>query len=260
MGSILVTWMFREHHVATQSEVLLFVMNMGFTLVNCGLIWVLYIALEPFVRRRWPEILVSWTRLLSGEWTDPVVGRDVLVGCATGVALACEWRLAQLSPSWFGHPEELWTTTFVPLTGTGSFISELASMSGRVMAGALAFLFLLFLVRTVLRNQWIAAGGWVLIVASPTIIGDEVPWITAPFVLIWVMLALFLLMRFELVALAFSALAYGVFDQFPMTLQISAWYSGMSLAAFVVLLALSLYGFRTSLGKRPLLDVASVED
>ena len=31
------------------------------------LFWILYIAIEPFVRRRWPQILVSWTRLLSGN-------------------------------------------------------------------------------------------------------------------------------------------------------------------------------------------------
>jgi serine/threonine-protein kinase len=240
--------------------VLLFIINMGLSLANGALLWVLYIALEPFVRRRWPEILVSWTRLLSGEWRDPVVGRDVLVGCATGVALACERRLAQLSPSWFGHPEELWTTTFVPLTGTRTFISELASTFGQAMAGALFFLFLLFLLRTVLRNQWIAGAGWVIILASPIIAGAEVPWIATPFVLIWLVLALFLLMRFGLVASTFVAFAYGVFDRFPMTLQISAWYSGMGIAAFAVLLAFSLYGFRTSLGNRPLLDTASVED
>jgi serine/threonine-protein kinase len=47
-------------------------------------IWALYIALEPYVRRRWPATLVSWSRLLAGRFRDPLVGRDVLVGCLAG--------------------------------------------------------------------------------------------------------------------------------------------------------------------------------
>jgi serine/threonine-protein kinase len=44
--------------------------------------WVLYIAIEPFIRRYRPMSLVSWSRLLAGRITDPAVGRDVLIGLA----------------------------------------------------------------------------------------------------------------------------------------------------------------------------------
>jgi hypothetical protein len=27
-----------------------------------------------------PELLTSWTRLIAGNWRDPLVGRDVLIG------------------------------------------------------------------------------------------------------------------------------------------------------------------------------------
>ena len=56
-----------------------------------ALIWIFYMAIEPFVRRRWPQVLVSWTRLLSGEWRDPLVARDILIGCAFGVFVASVW-------------------------------------------------------------------------------------------------------------------------------------------------------------------------
>ena len=51
-------------------------------------LWLLYLALEPIVRRRWPDSLVSWTRLLRGRVLDPLVGRDVLLGVLGGIALA----------------------------------------------------------------------------------------------------------------------------------------------------------------------------
>ena len=45
----------------------------------------LYLALEPWVRRRWPHAIISWSRLLSGQLRDPLVGRDILFGVMLGV-------------------------------------------------------------------------------------------------------------------------------------------------------------------------------
>ena len=52
------------------------------------LLWTIYVALEPYVRKHWPQVLVSWTNLLAGRVADPVVGRDVLLGTALGVVWA----------------------------------------------------------------------------------------------------------------------------------------------------------------------------
>jgi hypothetical protein len=45
-----------------------------------------------------------------------------------------------------------------------------------------------------------------------------------------------------------------------MTLQTSAWYFGMGLTGFLIIGAIAVYGFRTSLGGRRLLDIATVQD
>ena len=47
-----------------------------------------YLAVEPFVRRRWPELLVSTTRLFDGRWRDPLVGCDMLVGLAASAGMS----------------------------------------------------------------------------------------------------------------------------------------------------------------------------
>jgi hypothetical protein len=44
-----------------------------------------------------------------------------------------------------------------------------------------------------------------------------------------------------------------------LTLNTSAWYFGSGFAAFLMVLAITFYGFRISLGSRPLLDLAGVE-
>ncbi len=53
--------------------------------------WLLYIALEPYVRRNWPQTIISWTRLVSGRLRDPLVGRDIVSGILLGMALGVDF-------------------------------------------------------------------------------------------------------------------------------------------------------------------------
>src|SRR5207237_9972644 len=56
-------------------------------LLDAAILWLVYMALEPYVRRYSPDMLMSWNRLLSGRFRDPRVGRDILVGIAAGLAV-----------------------------------------------------------------------------------------------------------------------------------------------------------------------------
>jgi hypothetical protein len=55
------------------------------------------------VRRRWPARLISWSRLLAGGFRDPLVGRDVLVGCLLATFGIAIENLGWFVPSWLGH-------------------------------------------------------------------------------------------------------------------------------------------------------------
>jgi len=263
MGLITVAWIFAEHHVPTFWELYLFFFGfIGFALFASALLWLLYIALEPFVRRRWPQMLVSWTRLLSGEWRDPLLGRDLLVGCAAGVSMTCIDRLQSLAPTWFGYTQEVSRSlgTLVVLAGTGPLISALVYLLAAAIFDAFGFLFLLFFLRILVRNERLAAVGVALVMAAPNTIPAQVPWVIAPLALLFSALALFVLFRFGLVAAIAAWFVLIVFVNFPMTLQPSAWYSGIGFVGLFVILPLSLYGFRTALGSRPLLHMTSAED
>ena len=71
-------------------------------LLYAGIMWLIYLALEPYVRRYSPEILMSWSRLLGGRFRDPRVGRDILVGIAAGVLVALARCALLLLPALFG--------------------------------------------------------------------------------------------------------------------------------------------------------------
>jgi serine/threonine-protein kinase len=103
--ALMVSWVFRAHHYPFNEELGLLQTGVNFALLPAVLIWLFYLAVEPYVRRWWPHRMVSWSRLLAGDFRDPLIGRDILVGAAFGVAIIFVVRLRNLTPGWFGHPQ-----------------------------------------------------------------------------------------------------------------------------------------------------------
>ena len=81
----MIGWTCLTSHVFSASEYFLVRDGLKSAIGSAFTAWVVYLAMEPFVRRHVPKLLVSWARLLDGNWTDPSVGRDVLFGLAAAV-------------------------------------------------------------------------------------------------------------------------------------------------------------------------------
>ena len=81
-----IAWLLSTHHVGVVRESVRALDGAGSALATASMFWLLSIALEPIVQRRWPQSLISWTRLLNGAVADPVVGGHVLVGLALGLS------------------------------------------------------------------------------------------------------------------------------------------------------------------------------
>jgi serine/threonine-protein kinase len=120
-----------------------FVRGSGQPLVISGLAWVFYMALEPFVRRRQPQLIVSWTRLLSGRVHDPLVGRDVLLGVALGAVFTLFWIslpfLHQLVRGYLTFP-----TAFEPEI-LGGVLGGLAVINASILTAAVNAMLVFFL-------------------------------------------------------------------------------------------------------------------
>src|SRR4029077_1355209 len=152
------------HHVPTGYEFVLFVQFLSVGLLLSCFSWILYIAMEPYVRRRWPATLVSWSRLLAGGFWDPLVGRDVLAGCLLGAFSIVLERLGWFVPAWLGYPPPQpdsgpqWQ-----FLGARTIIADISLALGPVLVIPLAILFVLFVLRVLLRKEWAAAVAWVLL-------------------------------------------------------------------------------------------------
>ncbi|MCC7186735.1 MAG: serine/threonine protein kinase [Acidobacteria bacterium] len=100
-----VGWIFAAHHVPdVDIEQARLFEAIALSLFGAAMLWAFYLAAEPYVRKTWPHILITWSRLLSGRFRDSLVGRDLLLGAACGTAMTALSYLFHLVPGWMAWP------------------------------------------------------------------------------------------------------------------------------------------------------------
>jgi hypothetical protein len=257
----IVSWLFGAHHVPSiNGEFSSFMEGLAFGLLVGCLLWLVYVALEPFVRRRWPGRIISWNRLLAGDWRDPLVGRDLLLGAFFGSGLVLFGYLQNFVPTWLGLPATQPAT--VIMKGFLGFQYVPNMLVAQVLNGLTfpaVFMFLLLLLTILTRRERVSIVLLWLIYAALFLGGSE-PALDAPLGLIISAATLFVLLRFGMLALVFMQFFINFFNFYPVTSDFSAWYAGS--AAFAALLgaALILYGFKSSLAGQPLFKGSLVGD
>jgi hypothetical protein len=260
---VMLTWILGGHHVLdTGGEFGMFIRAFSAAVTAAVFVWLSYMALEPYVRRRWPDVLISWTRLLSGKIWDPLVGRDALAGALLGTVAALSGYVLDALPYWFNVPG-ITPIPSVPysLGGPNRF---LAVGLGLLLGGVfftLVTLFLLFLARVFLRKQWLAVGltGLILTIINLGNTGENF-WVALPFTILVVALSLIVLIRFGLLALFVFYVYISLLSLLPVTLDFSRWYIGRSLFLLLLLIGLTVYGFRAALAGRSAFTIAGLED
>jgi serine/threonine-protein kinase len=260
-GCWMLDWALEARHVGNISEYALFIQGLEVSLFVTGLTWLIYVALEPLIRRRWPDSLIAWTRLLSGRFTDPLVGRVLLAGALLGVSIAILSELGELTRRAVEAtppiPPFPW---FEGLRGLRVVAGNLVGASAVSMLLALGFALLFFLLRAVLRKEWLAAGTFVLITAlTVVLLAQGGGLIAAAFGLVKAAALILVFLRFGLLALIFGNY-FAHFLEFPLTTESSAWYAGTSLFVLLVLASAAIYGFRIALAGRPMFPGMRLDD
>ncbi len=154
--TLLVISLFRFDHVFASSQEF----NVLIEIIKFSLFWavfggLIYCALEPYVRRWWSEYLISWSRLLAGDFRNPMIGRDILIG---GV-LACGSLLIVylgefINESAFGEPRNI--NTLVNWQATDSFSAWMVALAFQFVqstGSSLAFLGIFLIIYFFIRNK-----------------------------------------------------------------------------------------------------------
>ncbi len=224
-----------DHQRDLESEIWLFA-SAGIESMRAGMwFWLLYVALEPYVRRLWPETLISWSRLMAGRVRDPLVGQHVVVGCVLGSLCAVLLYVEILLPGLAGFPP---AQPYVsPRFGVNALQGGLApaGVSLEMVAAAveygMATMMLLVLVRFLARREWIAATTFGVLQTSVwTLTSGHSPLSWGVYGLMSVVAAV-AIVRFGLLALVVGVLCYGLLTAFPVVMDVSRWYAPITIFA-----------------------------
>jgi len=242
-----------NHGGGPSDEVNTFFSYAAMSLLASGLFWSSYLALEPFVRSTWPGRIVSWSRLLTGRWRDPLIGRDVLAGAvfflvATVMDCGRFWVADALHVP--GPRPRL--DDGAAFLGAGSVLSVLLRLALNAAFNAMFFFLLLLLLRMIFRRTPVAVAVYVVVFAASSYLtatsGEKAAGAALGVVAATVWLTV--LLRFGLLAFVVGFLFRQIVRTFPMTLDTSAWYAGTSYFAMAIVLGLTLFGLWTATAGR----------
>jgi serine/threonine-protein kinase len=238
---LMAVWFCKVHLVGSIGVLAIFLVAVCTSVFYGLLMWTIYVALEPSVRKHWPQVLVSWTNLLAGRVTDPVVGRDVLFGAALGVGWAV---LVRLVDSWSGANE------LMGYPGDTALLAGLRSTAGVVLQGipyamrnVLFYFFLLFVLRVVCRNQWAAAAAFAGVFGLISALGnDGNPWVNGAVAALYFGSGAVVVLRWGLLSYAVGIFTSELLLKLPATLDSSAWFFPNMLTLLAVAAALAAWG------------------
>lgn len=239
-------WLLRSHLTPSVGTFGMLFLALATAIFYAFVMRTMYIALEPHVRRRWPQTIISSTTILKGHWRDPIVGRDFLIGAALAVTLR-----AILVGMRFGADSPNQGSTNV-LLGIRSTLTVCFTSIPHGIRETLMFFFIIFLLRVVLRNQWLACAGFTLIFATLSYLQSSHPIVNGAVGLLVYSLISFVVLRFGLLAMAVYIFVDGLTSGVQPTMQTSSWYLGNNLFLLAWVLALAAWGFRTSIAGRKL--------
>jgi serine/threonine-protein kinase len=269
---LLAGWLVGPHEASGAAEQQRFTARSGIALFVGGAMYLLYLGLEPFVRRLWPSMLVGWTRVMSGRVRDPLIGRDALVGVAAGATFALVALVPYFAAAWTGKPAPAPNLTdFGPLNGLRGTAGTLLQAINVGLQNTLINVFIFSLFRGIFEwitrtpmgtSRWTiaaklrmseAASDYVFVacavlVAAVNSLQGASPevnrYVAAAQAGTYSLLMLLVMLRVGLFALAVMLLTSAVLQRMPLTFDSASLYVGGTWVALALLLGVAVYAFR----------------
>ena len=217
-------------------------------------VWLFYLALEPYLRRRWPHTLIGWNRLLAGSAADPLVGRDLLTGVIAGSLMAIASAVVSIVSQ---QPP---TPVMVAL---GDMVRTVALTIDQIVMWpryALGLCVVLLLTHVLLRNRAAAVVATFVVFALIWFSPAQSVAVDVAYKAVISAIVMAALLKSGLLACATAMSIHGLIVTSSTTLDTSRWFFAHGAITAIVLIALAGYGFFRSLGTQPLFAGAVLDD
>jgi hypothetical protein len=244
--TLIALWLLQSHLVPGLETMGLMILDLSTALFLSAMIFVLYLALEPYVRRYWPQAVISWSRLLTGRVRDPIVGRDVLLGVLLGVIWIVIFKASAVVEMRMGLSPDLLSTAY--LVSTRRALGMWLLQWPLAVFGTLQFFFFFLGLKVLLKKDWLATIAFVAIFTTNKAIGSDYLAVTIVTLIVIYLIAAVIVYRFGLLPLACAIFTVDLLGNISFTADLSAWYMGMSMFALLSVVALAGWGFYYSRG------------
>jgi serine/threonine-protein kinase len=247
-------WTGTFHPLASDASIEHALAAAGDWLLSAAILFLVYLALEPEVRARWPHSIVTWNRVLAGRWRDPQVASDVLIGAAIGAGMYTVFKMAFVVL--LRHVEPVNTDIALNFAmGTRQWIGGHAVNLGYGLRIGLLIFLAIFGLRQFLRYDALAAVAAALLFTMTQ--GDVTranPWvfIAAIYVAVYSALA-FVLLRCGLVATIAAVFFGDSGNSILLGSDWTTWCTPYGIASLLLLMAIVAWAFWRSLGDRELI-------
>ena len=228
--------------------------GLAFFLFDAVYVWVCYMAIEPYMRRLWPEQVISWNRFLSGRFRDPLVGRDIVIGAIAGTAAAAAMFVLKAAPGWMFLPGS-WSAhvELIALSGTFRqwgmifYLIGVTAFQGVGWIVAVTIPYILFRSRKLAMAVCLVMGAVTLCLGAPGNLIDQVL-----FAGVGSLILTSCLFRFGILSTLAAFFILNLLTRMPLQFDPQSWSGRASVMTMIIAFAVALYGFTISLGGRPL--------
>ena len=131
---------------------------LGRAMFDGSLLWLSYMAIEPYIRRFSPGSLIGWTRMLNGRWRDPQVATDVLLGVCAGLGMTLLYGVHNLIPPLFGRlePMPLEPNDVNVLLGTRFVLGQIFIAAGNALVAGMLAVAGVVAILLFVKRKWLA--------------------------------------------------------------------------------------------------------
>ena len=265
-ATLMIQRLFSTHHVASGDEAILLISSLQSALFWACFAGMMYLALEPYLRRHMPERVISWNRLLAGDWRDPLVGRDILIGAAIGLGGLTTAALRHFIPVWLGDPPiepfSMSNPGGAVLLGLRGFpVLFFSQISASVVQAFMVSFLLLFFTLLLRRKLLGTIAAWLMIFAF-ALAGDIAGGKPVSAMLYAVAFPTILVLtasRFGVLAVMSAIVSYHIVVFYPITTELSAWYAADFVLCMIFLAATATLAFYHSLAGQPIFEKGILE-
>jgi hypothetical protein len=251
-GLQMLVWVLNAHFVPSLGTFELFILAASSSLFLGAVFYVVYMAIEPYVRRHWPHAIISWSRLLTGRIRDPLVGRDVLFGVILGVTWTLIFEFMYLALRHIGATPDLSSTEF--FFGVRQVVGACTSHAALSIQATLAFFFLMFVFRVIFRKPWLAAIAFVAFWTATKAYDNHHFIYIVPAYLAVYGIAAYVILRFGFIALAVGIFTIDLLANLPITTDLSSWFIGNSVFVVALIAAMAVWGCYSALAGQKLVQ------